>query len=425
MPPLRISFDKSREWSPITLPGSKSIAARALICRYIKGADTELSGLPECDDTVDLKNALEKLSELIPYPFELLDKEAHIIYPGRMYLGNGGTTLRFILALLASIPGLEIEIDCGDLLRRRPLAPLIDALRSMGADIKCIGREGYPPLYIKGKRLRGGALSFSSSDSSQYLSAMLLASPLWKLPLDLKISGSRVSYPYIEMTRKVMEIFDVSPDKFSIEGDWSAAGYFYELALVCPGRPIIIENLPLPDKSIQGDSLCCDIMNFLGVQTGRLDENPNGRAMIEGSEAILASLRSSGFRFETDMGDVPDLVPALSVGLCLGGIPFEMNGIGHLRLKESDRLSALSSEMAKAGYAVEINSHGNALIWNGSRYPVADDETFDSWNDHRIVMALSIMAARRGWIAIHGAEAISKSFPSFFPQLANLGFNIK
>lgn len=425
MPPLRISFDKNKEWSPVTLPGSKSIAARALICRYVAGSNTRLMDLPDCDDTRELKEAIENIAAFVPRPFELPDTPSSLIYPGRLYLGNGGTTLRFMLALLASIPGLEIEVDCGDMMRRRPLAPLIDALRSIGANVECLVREGYPPLYIKGKKLEGGRLKLRPTGSSQYLSALMMASPLWEKPLDADIPGNQVSYPYVEMTRRIMDIFRMPPEVFRIEGDWSAAGYFYELALACPGRPLVIENLPAPEISVQGDSFCRDIMNFLGINTRRLSDDPYGAASIEGSVDILKTLRTSGFRLETDMGNVPDLVPALSVGLCLAGLPYEMYGIRHLRLKESDRLSALSAELSKAGYAVEVDRDGNALVWNGRRYPVADDETFESWGDHRIVMALSIMAARTRWIAIYGTEAVSKSFPSFFPQLSNLGFIVK
>lgn len=405
------------------LPGSKSIAARALVCRYVAGADTRLIDIPGCDDTRELRQAIEKLEEAVPRPADMIDSGREVVIPGILNLGNGGTTLRFMLAVVASIPGLQVCLDCGNSLRRRPLAPLIKALRNMGADIECLKNAGYPPLMVKGKRLKGGTPDLdANAGSSQYLSALMLASPLWAAPL--AAMDWDISAPYIEMTRKVSETFRQPPAEFRIEGDWSAASYFYELALAMPGRSIVLENLPLPSVSLQGDAACCAIFNFLGVTTRRLDDDDYGAAEVIGSRELIKAFKDTASAFDAPMTSVPDLVPALAVGLCLAGIPYELSGIAHLKLKESNRLMALSSELAKAGYAVTVSAAGNALIWDGRRYPVAEDETFDAWEDHRMAMALSIIACRTRWIAIYGAQSVSKSFPEFFPQLTRLGFSV-
>ena len=419
MPPLKISFNNRVDWRPVGLPGSKSIAARALICRYVAGLDTKLLNLPDCDDTCELAAALERL------------RGAEAGKPMALNAGNGGTSLRFLLALVASLPGVDIELDCGDSLRHRPLSPLVDALRSIGAEIEYLREEGYPPLRIHGRRLRGGNVKVSSSASSQFVSALMLASPLWETPMTLE-SPELVSKPYIEMTRRVMERFANRPTVFEVEGDWSAAAFFYELALAVPGRVLEIDNLTPPEVSLQGDCAACGIFGFLGVNT----EWRDGHAFLQTDVMALEGLRKSGYIADFDMNAVPDLVPPLSAALCMAGIPFNLTEIGHLKHKESDRLLALSTELPKAGYAVREGADGEAspgrpdgrgcdsLIWNGRLCPVAGDEVFESWGDHRIAMVLSLLAARKGYVALRGAESVSKSFPGFFETLERVGFTI-
>ena len=435
---VKVHYDAGREWENIRLPGSKSIAARALVCRYVYGLDTELVNLPDCDDTIELSEALRRLSEKIDKPLLRLEKFGELPPCVMEFnLGNGGTSLRFFTALAASLPGLTAYVDCAPGLKRRPLAPLLDELTRHGAEIECLERPGYAPLKLTGHRLNGNVLSVSSGQSSQFLSALLMASPLWDIDEAPVLPDVSVSRPYVEMTRKVMESFAKSPKCYEIEADWSAASYFYELTLAVPGRKLHIENLTDAEHSIQGDSKAQQIFAFLGVKTSRVDDSAN-EVVLEGDARAIQALADTGMKVRLDMGDTPDLVPALAVGMCLAGIPFALENVGALRVKESDRLQALCTELHKAGFAVHVDdsvAEGDAplpwekptvsLMWNGQKYPIADDETFEGWNDHRIAMAISILALRLGWLGIRDGEVVAKSFPDFYNELSRVGFNIR
>lgn len=405
---LQINYDRNsfpEQSEAVTLPGSKSIAARLLVLDYInsKGeAMAERDGMPDCDDTIFLSNALRRLK----------DGGAD----GRYDLGSGAASLRFFVALAASLPGFEGVVDCSAQLRRRPLSPLINALRGIGADIECMEREGYPPLYIKGKTLRGGKVRVDGSVSSQFVSAMLLVEKLWIRPLTLRIDGEEVSRPYSEMTRKVVENYG----KCEVEPDWSAAAFFYEVALLCPGREILLGRLTDPAVSVQGDAASRDIFNLLGVETTLHDD---GSATLKGNASVIRRMSYSGIPLEFDLNGMPDLVPALAVGMALAGIKYRFVNIGHLRHKESDRISALQMEMEKIGFGLESGS--DWLSWIGRRLPVGENETIDSHDDHRIVMAFAPAAAKLNYVGIRSAECVAKSFPGFVAELEKLGFTAK
>lgn len=398
-----LSFDADRQPEPVRLPTSKSIAARALILAYVNGNATELRGLPDCDDTRELAEAMHMLRE---------DMAGCRSYD----LGTGGTSLRFFLALAASLPGFDARIDCSDALRSRPLKPLIDSLRQAGADIECLRQEGYAPLHVKGRVLDGSGVAVSGAASSQFRSALMMVSQLWTVPFTDAEDAHGVSLPYVSMTRRMVEIFRERPSKFVIEPDWSALSYFYEYALLRPDMDVEVENMPPVEGSLQGDSACAAIFGGLGVET-RI--NPDGSGVLRGNKEMIERLRDAKETVSIDMKDVPDLVPALAVGLCCAGIRFRMTGIGHLRHKESNRLSALSEEMSKAGYRLEAGE--DSLSWEGARLPSGEDETHFAHRDHRIAMALAVTAVTRRHVSIRGAEAVTKSFPTFFAQLAQLG----
>lgn len=427
MATVKIHYNPDRSWEPVRLPGSKSIAARAMVCRYVQGLDTELVNLPDCDDTRELHAALTLLNNRLHDPLPQLREYGQLRQTSlRFDLGNGGTSLRFFTALAASLPDLEAEIDCAEGLKKRPLAPLIEELRRHGADITCLHREGYAPLLIRGRRLIGGPIEVAGNISSQFLSALLLASPLWEPEPDLTlpaITNSIVSRPYVDMTQKVMEQFASRPERYTIETDWSAASYFYELALAEPGRPLTIESLTDPTVSIQGDSICRNLFGWLGVETRRLDDNPHGAVTLTGNADTIGCNKRMGVPITFDLGNTPDLAPALGAGMCMAGLPFDLENLGHLRHKESNRLLSISTELGKAGYAVEASDHG--LKWDGRRYPVLDDETYEAWDDHRIAMSMAILATRLRWLGIRGGEAVSKSFDDYYEQLKRVGFDVR
>lgn len=354
----------------ITLPGSKSIAARALILDRVYGLGLTLENMPDCDDTRELQSALRAL-----------DSGCR-----QFDLGTGGTSLRFFMAYVASLPGFECTVDCSDALRRRPLAPLIDALRSAGAEIECLHEEGRTPVRIGGARLNGLNVRVDATISSQFASALMLVADMWQTPAPVHDAAKVVSRPYLGMTRRMVADFRALKTSgirnYAIEPDWSAASYFYEYRLLNPAVEFEIRGLVPQGISLQGDARCAELF-----------AHPGG---------------------EMDMRETPDLVPALAVGLCVAGIEYHISGVANLRHKESNRLVAISQEMAKAGYVLEVAD--DSLSWLGIRCAPQANPEFDAHGDHRIAMALWAAGFRN----IRGKESVSKSFPSFFKEFSKL-----
>lgn len=378
-------------------PSSKSIAARALILRHIYGNATEIRNLPVCDDTRELLRAVRQLEDY---------------QPGATYnLGTGATSLRFFLALVASTPGFQGIIDCTPALRRRPLAPLLDALRAAGCRIDCLVEEGRAPVRVRGVQPDGTGVAVDTGMSSQFASALMLVGTLWKNPVNIPLS-SAVSKPYLEMTARICRIFAERPAEFEIEPDWSAASYLYELALLMPGKRFAMPPLLNSSISLQGDSRCAEIFEKFGVSSKFEDDRLK---YIEGDREKIEKLRDADAPFVLDMGDTPDLVPALAVALCGAGIRFRMENVAHLRLKESDRLESLREELAKLGFSITVNA--DSISWNGGRCPERLD-SLDAHGDHRIAMSVGAYLLAIGKIKpIAGARHVEKSFPDFYSYI--------
>lgn len=385
----------------ISLPGSKSIAARLLMLDYINERRNGVpaprrAGMPDCDDTRELSAALDLLRQ-----YE----------PGRRYdLGSGGTSMRFFIALVASMSGFEGTVDCSEQLRRRPVSPLVDALRRMGAEIRYLVEEGRPPLYIRGIQKwpeAGADLLAADPDigrlSSQYISAIILASCLHGVDVrNFRLPEGVVSRPYVDMTLKLVSLFHSRSDVFSslaVEPDWSAVAFFYELALLRPELKIIFDPALVEEGSLQGDSVCAPL--FAEAATRRL--------------------------FVADMSASPDLVPPLAVGLAFAGIPFRLEGVAALRYKESDRIAALTEGLARLGYKIEAD--GDYMEWSGEERRIGNSDKeeplIESRGDHRMAMAFAVSAARFGPLRIRDAECVAKSFPGFFDRLRDAGFSVE
>lgn len=440
---------KCKRVMTVDLPLSKSIAARLLILDYIYGRGMR-GNLPDCDDSRELSKALGKLRE----------------NPGggSFDLGTGATSLRFFIALVAGLPGFEGTIDCSAQLRVRPLSPLVEALRKLGADIRYQKEEGRCPLYIKGKKLCGGELSIDGSVSSQFISALMLISPLCENPLELKIEGDAVSMPYIVMTQRLIDSY--SPE-IGIEPDWSAAAFFYEMLLTGVADEIRIERITDDSLSVQGDAGCRKIYDSLGVDT---IYNADGSATLLRVDNGDKELKNNADRVDSenighkpegerpcnqedeslkifDLGNMPDLVPSLAVAMTFAGIPFRIDNISHLQYKESDRLHAIISNLKKFGF--RLHTDGSALWWRGERGEREErgnreerrergergerrereeiEETGDGFNgneilieshdDHRIAMAFAPALSLFGNVRIDNKTCVSKSFPGFWDEI--------
>lgn len=386
----------------LALPLSKSISARALVMAAL-GADAPTL-TADCTDTEAIKHGLAAQS-------------------GTIDIGAAGTAMRFLTAFYAATPGCDVTLDGCERMRHRPIAPLVDTLRALGADISYAGEEGFPPLRIAGRRLSGGEISIDSTVSSQFISAVLMVAPTMERTLTLKLDGDTVSAPYIRMTAEMMRRRGINVDsgRFSItvepgsytggekevEGDWSAAAFWYEIAALTAGW-VTLSNLSA--DSIQGDKALSEIFPRLGVLTEFGDEG-----------AELSATPDIFSRLDLDMTDTPDLVQPLAVTACAIGVPFTLKGVAALRHKETDRLAALCSELLKLGCVVETEGD-NILSWEGRRLPVGEMPVIDTFGDHRMAMAFAPVSVFVPGLVIRDAEVVDKSYPGYWDQLREAGF---
>ena len=397
------------------LPASKSISNRALIIHALTGSSIKPENLSDCDDTEVIVRALHD------NPYEINIKAA-------------GTAMRFMTALLSVREGEEHVLTGTERMQHRPIGILVDALRRLGADISYAGTEGYPPLCIRGKQLEGGLLETPGNISSQYISALLLIAPILENGLQLHLTGEIVSRPYIDLTLHVMHGFgcqaewtDVStievkpqeyqPNDYHIENDWSAASYWYEIVALSRANNLSMTLSGLADSSRQGDSVVKYLFNFLGVKT----QFEKTDAPL--SDVTLATKPYMPTRFDYDFIKQPDLAQTLVVTCCAMGIPFRFTGLASLKIKETDRIEALKTELRKVGYVIS-DKNDSELVWDGERCEPQSNPAIDTYQDHRMAMAFAPLAIMMGEIRINDPEVVSKSYPKYWEDLKKAGFTI-
>lgn len=393
----------------ITLPLSKSMSNRALIISAL----TPGSKLPEevavCDDTAALTAALCSSEPTVD-------------------IGAAGTAMRFLTAYFAALPGRKVTLGGNERMSHRPIGPLVDALRSCGASISYLGEEGFPPLEIEGKRLTGGAITMRADVSSQFVSALLMVAPAMTGGLTVTLEGEASSLPYIDLTLGMMtgagaeaererEVITVRPGSYrpvdwEIEADWSAATFWYEIEAITSG---FVSLRGLREDSLQPDRRVADIFSSLGVDTCFEGEEP-------GVTDLLASPDLSP-RLNVDLTDTPDAAQAIAVTCSMIGIPFRLSGLSSLKIKETDRLMALIAELEKVGVVLErIGDH--TLVWDGRRRPILELPAFDTYDDHRMAMALAPVAVYLPGIVVRDIEVVSKSYPGYWDSLREAGFRL-
>ena len=397
-----------RVCATIALPTSKSISNRALLIAALCGGDVQVLRPALCDDTAVMIDALARGG-------------------GDINVGAAGTAMRFLTAYFATRDGVTVTLDGVERMRQRPIGVLVDALRSMGAAIDYLGEEGYPPLRIQGRKLRGGDVTMPGGVSSQFISAVMMILPTIGGGT-LHLTGDLVSLPYLHMTAAVMSemgaAVEIAGNEISVgdrytgrdylvEGDWSAAAPWYALAALVPGSSITLEGLV--SDSIQGDSRLVELAGRLGLASRF---GPQGVTIDTGG---FIGCCCSSF---ADMTSTPDLVPSWTVLLCLLERAFRLTGVRTLRLKESDRIQALKQELLKLGYVLKEDGD-DAISWHGERVAISQaPPVIDTHGDHRIAMAFAPCAVRYPGLVIKDAQVVSKSYPAYWRHLERAGFII-
>ncbi|MBK9328578.1 MAG: 3-phosphoshikimate 1-carboxyvinyltransferase [Sphingobacteriales bacterium] len=396
----------------IRLNGSKSISNRLLIINALCNHPIKMDNLSNADDTVFLQRILESKDTVLD-------------------AGAGGTTFRFLTALLATQQSREVVLTGSERMRQRPVKILVDVLRQLGADITYETNEGLPPLRIKGQKLKGGRITLPADTSSQYITALLLIAPTLEEGLELELTGTIVSVPYIKMTLRMMEYFGIQTvfdDKriyvksgiyqdrpFFVEGDWSAASYFYSLAILAQEAEIILDGLT--SQQIQGDSVIATIAADFGIETIYTEHQVLLRKVSK------PALKSYSF----DFLECPDLAQTV-ITFCAGlGVELHCKGLQTLRIKETDRIAALDSELQKSGLGslVEVDDNNWQLMISQPSAVNRQPSTILTYDDHRMAMAFAPLALVLGELFIEEPEVVTKSYPVFWNDWRRLGFEIK
>ena len=399
----------------VKLPASKSIGNRALVINALAGGTAMPDNLSDCDDTDVMIRALRDM------PYEIDIKAA-------------GTAMRFMTAYLAATPG-EHVITGTERMRHRPIAILVDALRSLGAHIEYVDEEGYPPLRIEGRRLYGRQLDIPGNVSSQYISALLMIAPTLTSDLELRLTGEIFSRPYIDLTLWMMKEYGAVAEwkdidtilvkaqpyvsrPYYIENDWSAASYWYEMMAVSGGEydEVVLEGLN--DGSKQGDSMSRYIFSLLGVKTTFEPSSLPGMQRVR--------LRNKGHcvpRLEYDFVNAPDLAQTFVVTCLALNVPFVFSGLKTLKIKETDRIEALKTEARKLGYVLH-DVDNSQLIWDGERCEPQQNVAIDTYEDHRMALAFAPLSFVMPEIRINAPHVVTKSYPHYWTDLRSAGFEI-
>ena len=400
----------------VNLPASKSISNRALIINALSGSKLTPGNMSDCDDTEVMLDALSGMPPVID-------------------IKAAGTAMRFMTAYLAVTEG-EHVLTGTERMQQRPIKALVDALRYIGADIDYGRVPGYPPLRIRGRKLDGGYLEIQGGISSQYISALLMIAPVLAKGLELKLCGEIVSRPYIDLTLCMMRDFgaDVDwvsvdtikvapkpygPKEFFIENDWSAASYWYEMLVLCKNDESEVMLTGLTDGSRQGDSARKYLFSMLGVRTMFKTREKGVPTTV-----TLKLVETKPPRLDYDFVNQPDMVQTMVVCCALAGIPFRFTGLASLKIKETDRVEALKTEMRKLGYVIRETGIGE-LSWDGERCEPDADVMIKTYEDHRMAMAFAPASMVFPGLKIDNPQVVRKSYPHFWDDLKLAGFNIK
>ncbi len=411
--PKEISYSGGPLRGHLRLTGSKSIANRALLIRALTPGGFEISGMAAADDTVRMKRLLESEGEVLD-------------------CGPAGTTYRFLTGFLCRRRGTQL-LTGSQRMKERPIGILVEALRTLGADIEYAEKEGYPPLRIGYSPLdKSDRVSIAADTSSQYISSLLMLAPTLPTGLKLTLEGEIVSLPYIRMTLSLMEHFGVrhhwegqtiviNPQvyqsrSFTVEADWSAASYYYSVAALAEEADLRIDGLF--EESLQGDAVVSRLYEEFGVTTAY---TPEGIHLRKPAGVAAPSL------FEHDFVECPDIAQTV-MATCAGlGVQGLYSGLQTLFIKETDRVKAMKTELGKLGvslYKIPARMAGKTGIQyfaqEGRANFAAGTPTFVTYHDHRMAMALAPLALLHP-IRIEDPQVVEKSYPDFWGDFGALG----
>jgi len=393
----------------IVLPASKSIANRALIIHALSYSPYSIENLSDSDDTRVMQQVFNSNTN-------------------HFDIGHAGTAMRFLTAFLSQIVG-EWTITGSDRMKQRPIGILVDALNKLGAKIEYLENDGFPPLKIFGSHLKGCVLELDGSVSSQYISALLMIAPIIEDGLTLRLKNKITSRSYIEMTLKLMEQFGVqhvwkgneiriveqryTARPFSVEADWSAASYWYQMAVLA--EDVDVELIGLRTESLQGDAAVAEWFEQLGIETTATEK---GSKLTKNGQPLPKFLKLNFI-------ENPDVAQTFAVLCAMKQIPFHFSGLETLKIKETNRIAALQDELAKFGALITEPAHGE-LKWGGTftleKQVVPEIETY---HDHRMAMAFAPVCQTFGPVTILDPMVVTKSYPGYWEDLRSVGFEIQ
>lgn len=424
---MRIKITPSKVSGEVSAPPSKSYSHRAVILATLADGESIIENPLLSDDTNYTLEACRALGADIAIESDSLTVKGTggRISPRQetIFAGNSGSTIRMIAPLAASSP-TRIVLDGDERLRQRPMGDLLSALQSLGVHARSLNNNGCPPLEIQGGEFKANQVSLSGAVSSQPISALLMAAPYTRKGLTIKINGGLRSRPYIDITLEAMSAFGVAAvnrsyrefiiegnqeykaRNYRIEGDYSSAAYFLAAGAI-GGGPVTVTNLK--NDSVQGDKYLLTILEGMGASVDYDQES----VKVSGTGGLKG--------VSISLSDYPDIVPTVAVVAAFAGGKTEINDIGHLSFKESDRIKDTAAELAKMGIKTEVSA--DRMVIYGGRPSGAEIEAH---NDHRLAMSFGLAALfAQGETIINGAEAVSKSYPQFFADLARLGARVE
>ncbi|MCA0154296.1 3-phosphoshikimate 1-carboxyvinyltransferase [Winogradskyella vincentii] len=395
--------------SSIAITGSKSESNRLLLLQALY-PEISISNLSNSDDSVLMQKALQSNDEVVD-------------------IHHAGTAMRFLTAYFSTRVGRETILTGSSRMKERPIRILVDALKSLGADINYLENEGYPPLKINGKNLSKTKVSLNANVSSQYISALLLIASRLENGLELTLDGKITSVPYIKMTLALLNEIGIdtefegnqilvkpftSPpkvDNITVESDWSSASYFYSIIAMSEiGTQVSLSAYKV--NSLQGDSVLSQIYGQFGVET----QFDNNTVFIKKVTNV-----SINTKIELDLSNAPDIAQTISVTAFGLGLECSLSGLHTLKIKETDRLVALKVELEKLGAEVVIT---DATLHLKPSTKIFSDVEIATYNDHRMAMAFAPLGLKTS-LKVKDADVVSKSYPQFWEDLKTLGFNLK